>query len=181
VPPFLRSCHNYYATLYLLPIGNDSPAVHVHAYNPAAMPSLVKPLWTAWQMPSEERPCFHTSFPTYHKCCSQVSTAFQRVTLMSPFGVSLHYQPWLTQSVPQPQQGLAAITKFCSNHEIFITKINNFTNFECFTKFLCLENLELYGSSVIAPIISTICTGMVLDKKVSEEITERFGRGTVNS
>jgi len=47
--------------------------------------------------------------------------------------------------VPQPQQGLAAITKFCSNHEIFITKINNFTNLECFTKFLCLENLELYG------------------------------------
>jgi len=78
--------------LYLLPIGNDSPAVHVHAYNPAAMPSLVKPLWTAWQTLSEERLCFHTSFPIYHKCCSQVSTAFQRVTLMSPFGVSLHYQ-----------------------------------------------------------------------------------------
>ena len=37
------------------------------------------------------------------------------------------------------------LAKLCSNHEIFNTKINNFANLECFTKFLCLENLELYG------------------------------------
>ena len=37
------------------------------------------------------------------------------------------------------------LTKLYSNHEIFNTKINNFANLECFTKFLCLENLELYG------------------------------------
>jgi len=41
--------------------------------------------------------------------------------------------------------GTTATTRPRSNHEIFITKINNFTNFECFTKYLCLENLELYG------------------------------------
>ena len=41
-----------------------------------------------------------------------------------------------------------AIAKLCSNHEIFNTKINNFANVECFTKFLCLENLELYGISI---------------------------------
>ena len=34
------------------------------------------------------------------------------------------------------------LAKHCSNHEIFNTKINNFTNLECF---LCLENLELYS------------------------------------
>ena len=39
------------------------------------------------------------------------------------------------------------LAKLCSNHEIFNTKINNFANLECFTKFLCLENLELYGIS----------------------------------
>ena len=44
-----------------------------------------------------------------------------------------------------------AIAKLCSNHEIFNTKINNFANVECFTKFLCLENLELYGISMIRP------------------------------
>ena len=38
-----------------------------------------------------------------------------------------------------------SLAKRCSDHEIFNTKINNFANFECFTKFLCLENLELYG------------------------------------
>jgi len=38
-----------------------------------------------------------------------------------------------------------SLTKLCSDHEIFNTKINNFANFEFFTKFLCLENLELYG------------------------------------
>ena len=37
------------------------------------------------------------------------------------------------------------LAKFCSDHEIFNTKIKNFANFECFTKILCLENLELYG------------------------------------
>ena len=37
-------------------------------------------------------------------------------------------------------------TKFCSSHEIFTTKINNFANLECFAKFLCHENLELYGT-----------------------------------
>ena len=37
------------------------------------------------------------------------------------------------------------LTKLCSDHENFNTKIKNFANFECFTKFLCLENLELYG------------------------------------
>ena len=36
------------------------------------------------------------------------------------------------------------LAKLCSDHEIFNTKIKNFANFECFTKFLCLENLELY-------------------------------------
>ena len=30
----------------------------------------------------------------------------------------------------------------------FNTKIRNFANFECFTKFLCLENLELYGEDM---------------------------------
>ena len=39
------------------------------------------------------------------------------------------------------------LTKFCSSHEIFTTKINNFANFDHFTKFLCHENLELYGTS----------------------------------
>ena len=34
-------------------------------------------------------------------------------------------------------------TKFCSNHEIFTTKIKIFANLERFTKFLCHENLEL--------------------------------------
>jgi len=38
-------------------------------------------------------------------------------------------------------------TKLCSKHESFNTKINNFANLECFTKFLCLENLELYNMS----------------------------------
>ena len=38
------------------------------------------------------------------------------------------------------------LTKFCSSHEIFTTKINNFANFDHFTKFLCHENLELYGN-----------------------------------
>ena len=38
-------------------------------------------------------------------------------------------------------------TKFCSNHEIFTTKIKTFANLERFTKFLCHENLELYGIS----------------------------------
>ena len=37
------------------------------------------------------------------------------------------------------------LAKLYSDHEIFYKKINNFANFECFTKFLCLENLELYG------------------------------------
>ena len=37
------------------------------------------------------------------------------------------------------------LAKLCSDHEIFNTKIKNFANFECFTKFLCLKNLELYG------------------------------------
>ena len=36
-------------------------------------------------------------------------------------------------------------TKFCSNYEIFTTKIKTFANLERFTKFLCHENLELYG------------------------------------
>ena len=39
------------------------------------------------------------------------------------------------------------LAKLCSNQEIFNTKIKNFANFECFTKMLCLENLELYGIS----------------------------------
>ena len=39
------------------------------------------------------------------------------------------------------------LAKLSSNHEIFNTKINNFANLKCFTKFLCLENLELYASS----------------------------------
>ena len=38
------------------------------------------------------------------------------------------------------------LTKFCSSHEIFTTKINNFANFDHFTKILCHENLELYGT-----------------------------------
>jgi len=37
------------------------------------------------------------------------------------------------------------LAKLCSNHEIFNTKIKNFENFECFMKFLCLKNLELYS------------------------------------
>ena len=37
-------------------------------------------------------------------------------------------------------------TKFCSNHEIFTTKIKTFSNLERFTKFLYHENLELYGN-----------------------------------
>ena len=41
--------------------------------------------------------------------------------------------------------GASRVTKFCSNHENFTTKINNFANLECFAKFLCHENLELYG------------------------------------
>ena len=39
------------------------------------------------------------------------------------------------------------LAKLCSDHEIFNTKINNFTNLECFTKLLCLENLELYSNN----------------------------------
>ena len=42
------------------------------------------------------------------------------------------------------------LTKLCSDHEIINTKINNFASFECFTKFLCLENLELHGTSCLA-------------------------------
>ena len=38
------------------------------------------------------------------------------------------------------------LAKLCSNHEIFNAKINNFANSKVFTKFLCLENLELYGT-----------------------------------
>ena len=45
------------------------------------------------------------------------------------------------------------LAKLCSNHEIFIT---NFANLECFTKFLCLENLELYGTSYTVNINSII-------------------------
>ena len=41
------------------------------------------------------------------------------------------------------------LVKLCSNHEIFNTKVNNFTHLECFTKFLCLVNLELYGIYLI--------------------------------
>ena len=41
--------------------------------------------------------------------------------------------------------GASQVTKFCSNHEIFTTEINNSANLECFT-FLCHENLELYGT-----------------------------------
>ena len=36
------------------------------------------------------------------------------------------------------------LTKFCSNHEIFTTKIKTFANLERFRKILCHENLELY-------------------------------------
>ena len=43
-------------------------------------------------------------------------------------------------------RGLTKVfTKFCSNHEIFTTQIKTFANLERFTKFLCHENLELYG------------------------------------
>jgi len=35
------------------------------------------------------------------------------------------------------------LAKLCSNHEIFNTKI---AYLESFTKFLCLKNLELYGT-----------------------------------
>ena len=41
----------------------------------------------------------------------------------------------------------SCLMKLCSNHENFNAKINNFANLECFTKFLCLKNLELYGIS----------------------------------
>ena len=44
-------------------------------------------------------------------------------------------------------RGLTKVfTKFCSNHEIFTTKIKTFANLERFTKFLWHENLELYGT-----------------------------------
>jgi len=41
------------------------------------------------------------------------------------------------------------LTKLCSDHEIFNTKIKKFANFECFMTFLCLENLELYGILIL--------------------------------
>ena len=51
-------------------------------------------------------------------------------------------------------RGLTKVfTKFCSNHEIFTTKIKTFANLERFTKFLCHENLELYG----IPMVLTTC------------------------
>ena len=43
------------------------------------------------------------------------------------------------------------------------------------------RNWSKGNNFVIAPIFSTVCTGMVLEKKVSEEITECCGRGAVNS
>ena len=42
-------------------------------------------------------------------------------------------------------RGFHVFTKFCSNHKIFTMKIKTFANLECLTKFLCHENLELYG------------------------------------
>ena len=47
--------------------------------------------------------------------------------------------------VPRARGG-RGLTKFCSNHKIFTTKIKTFANLERFTKFLCHENLELYGT-----------------------------------
>ena len=41
--------------------------------------------------------------------------------------------------------GVIIITKKCSNHEIFITKINIHAIFRNFTKILNHKNLELYG------------------------------------
>ena len=46
---------------------------------------------------------------------------------------------------PHGRRRAAVITKKCSDHEIFITKIFFHGIFSSFTKFLDHENLELYG------------------------------------
>ena len=52
---------------------------------------------------------------------------------------------------PHGRPRAAVITKKCSDHEIFITKIFFHGIFSSFTKFLDHENLELYGS------LGTVC------------------------
>ena len=42
-------------------------------------------------------------------------------------------------------RGVFACT-VCNNHKFFATKIDNLANVEHFMKFLCHENLELYGT-----------------------------------
>ena len=65
------------------------------------------------------------------------------------------------------------LAKLCSDHEIFNTKIKNFANFECFTKFLCLENLELYGIPLLPSNSNDnalgICTVWSLVKRTREQ------------
>ena len=51
---------------------------------------------------------------------------------------------------PHGRRRAAVITKKCSDHEIFITKIFFHGIFSSFTKFLDHENLELYGMSLFS-------------------------------
>ena len=56
--------------------------------------------------------------------------------------------------------GVTIITKKCSDHEIFITKINIHVIFSNFTKILNHENLELYG--ICRKMILIISTNITL-------------------
>ena len=65
-------------------------------------------------------------------------------------------------------------TKFCSNHEIFTTKIKTFANLERFTKYLCHENLELYGTCSIYSKMCDKILGVHLLVKIWKFANPRF-------
>ena len=86
----------------------------------------------SWREQAAQRPSRPQNQPNEERMRSTHPRKRQRLVVMHGTTATIRPRP-------------SCLAKLCSNHEIFITKINKFANLECFTKFLCLENLELYG------------------------------------
>ena len=86
----------------------------------------------SWREQATQRPSRPQNQPNEERMRSTHPRKRQRLVVMHGTTATIRPRP-------------PCLAKLCSNHEIFITKINNFANLECFTIFLCLENLELYG------------------------------------
>ena len=83
----------------------------------------------SWREQAAQRPSRPQNQPNEERMRSTHPRKRQRLVVMHG-----------TTATIRPRHAL----RNCSKHEIFITKINNFANLEFFTKFLCLENLELH-------------------------------------